>query len=412
MTACASAKEEIDAGTAYQDYLFWLDNLKTEMLKKGISQETLDKVYGEKDYYHAKPQAVLHDRKQPEFVFTSADYLNRLVCKERAEQAAVKYKEQKALLRKIEQKYAVPGEYLIAFWGAETNFGTTFGGYNVFDALTEMSYDKRRAKFFTNELYNALKILQEQKFDPAKMQSSWAGAMGNFQFMPSTYNKYAIDFNSNGKIDIWDEFDDAAASAANYLTAIGWEKTIPWGWKVELPWNFDYSLSGRDKKHPISFWKNKGLKPQGGWGKVKDEVLSAVVTPEGSRGQAYLVTDNFHKIMQWNRSENYALAIGLLSDYALGKNAWRKISHNSSHRLKSEDVKKVQQFINKQGWAKLDEDGTLGSKTKEAIKLLQKKALLPQDGYPSAVLLSKIADYNPQKGFAIPLPERKLHKAK
>ncbi len=412
LSSCVSAKENVKNESAYQDYLVWLDNLKSEMLKKGIRQETLDKVYGENDFYHEKPQAVLHDRKQPEFVFTSADYLNRLVCKERAEQAAVKYKENKALLQKVAQQYALPAEYLIAFWGAETNFGTTFGGYNVFDALTEMSYDKRRAKFFTNELYNALKILQEQKFEPAKMQSSWAGAMGNFQFMPTTYNKYAVDFNANGKIDIWDEFDDAAASAANYLTAIGWEKDIPWGWQVELPWNFDYALSGRDKKQSIAFWKQKGVQPKDGWGKIKDDVLSAVVTPEGARGEAYLVTDNFHKIMQWNRSENYALAIGLLADYAKGKKAWRKIKHNSEHKLKSDDVKKVQQFINQRGLAKLDEDGTLGSKTKEAIKVLQKEAMLPQDGYPSAVLLDKIANYNPQTGFTVPIPERKLHKPK
>lgn len=412
LTACASAKDNLNDTKDYQDYLTWLDNLKNEMLKKGIKQETIAKVYGENDYYHEKPQAVSHDRKQPEFVFTSADYLNRLVCKERAQLAHRKYQELKPVLQKITKKYALPAEYIIAFWGAETNFGTTFGGYNVFDALTEMSYDQRRSKFFKNELYNALKILEEQQFEVAKMQSSWAGAMGNFQFMPTTYNKYAIDFNGNGKIDIWDEFDDAAASAANYLTSIGWNKNIPWGWKVELPWNFDYSLSGRNKKKPFAEWQKMGLKPQGEWQNISPTTPVSVVTPEGLNGQAYLVTDNFHIIMQWNRSENYALAIGLLADYAKNGKKWQKISHQSPHKLKSKDVKKVQQFINRQGWAKLDEDGALGSKTKEAIKRLQKEALLPQDGYPSARLIDKIDNYDPEIGLGIPLPAKKLHNPK
>lgn len=412
LTACASTSDKFRDEKAYQDYLVWLDGLKKEMVERGIKQETIDKVYGENDFYHEKPVAVAKDRKQLEFVLISTEYLNRIVSKKRAEQARAKYLEYKPLFEKIEGKFNLPAEYIVAFWGAETNFGSNFGGYNVIDALTELSYDKRRSDFFKKELYNALKIIETQDMDYTKMKGSWAGAMGHFQFMPSTFNNYAVDFNEDGVIDIWDSFDDAAASAANYLTSIGWRKDIPWGWEVKLPWNFDYHLSGRNKFKTLGEWKKSGvLRKDGKNFDVKDEEKTAVITPEGGKGEAFLVTENFANIMHWNRSENYALAIGLLSDYALSGKKWHQRSLNMP-KVKVDDVKKVQAFINKIKLAELEEDGQLGSKTKEAIKLLQKKALLVPDGYPDKKLLQKIDSYNPKTGFAIPVPERKLHKQK
>ncbi len=412
LTACAATKTEVKDEKAYQNYLVWLEDLKKDMVQRGISQETIDAVYGENDFYHERPQAVAKDRKQLEFVLTSTEYLNRVVSKTRAEQVRLKYLELKPVLERIEKQYNLPAEYVVAFWGAETNFGSNFGGYNVIDALTEMSYDKRRSEFFKKELFNALKIIEDQHIDYKKMRGSWAGAMGHFQFMPSTYNKYAVDFDGDGVIDIWDNFEDAAASASNYLSSIGWNKNIPWGWKVKLPWNFDYHLSGRSKMKPIAEWKKMGIVGANGKNiNAKDEDVAAVLTPEGAKGEAFLVTENFAKIMQWNRSENYALAIGLLSDYALSGAKWQQ-RNLTMPKVKTEDVKKVQAFINKTGLAKLDEDGQLGSKTKEAIKLLQKKALLVPDGYPDKKLLQKIDNYDSAIGFAIPVPKRKLHKQK
>ena len=413
VAACASTKDNaIKDKKAYQDYLVWLGDLKKEMVQKGIKQETIDKVYGENDFYHEKPQAVLKDRKQAEFVMVSSEYLDRVACKKRAEQARAKYLELKKILDKVEAKYNLPAEYIVAFWGAETNFGSNFGGYNVIDALTEMSYDKRRSDFFKKELFNALKIVEDQNIEYQKMRGSWAGAMGHFQFMPSTYNNYAVDFDGDGIADIWDSFDDAAASAANYLTAIGWNKNFPWGWEVNLPWNFNYKVSGRDKFRTIHEWKKIGvtLKYDKDF-KVADTTKAAIVTPEGKKGRAYLVTENFAKIMQWNRSENYALAIGLLADYTLSGRKWHSQSADNP-KLKTDDVKRVQAFINKIGFARLEEDGQLGTKTKEAIKLLQKRALLVPDGYPDSRLLAKIESYEKGSGFAIPVPERKLHKSK
>ena len=409
LTACASANVTSEAP---EEYLVWLDDLKKEMIEKGISKKTIKKVYAQ-DYYHPAPVAVKKDRKQLEFILTSNDYLNRVVNKIRVEKGQKYYRDLLPVLNKIEAKYNLPAEYVVAFWGVETNFGTNFGGHNVIDALTEMSYDKRRPKFFRKELYNALKIIDDWDVDFTKMQGSWAGAMGHFQFMPSTFNAYAVDFNEDGKIDIWSDFEDAAGSAANYLTTIGWNKQIPWGMQVKLPWNFDYSLTGRNKNLSVEFWNKAGVRTIGGKKiSLAKDLKVSIITPEGKNGRAYLITDNFYKIMHWNRSENYALAIGVFADYIKSGKKWQKIPDLGSEKIKISDVLKIQSFINKMGWSKLDEDGQLGTNTKKAIQQVQKKAKLTQDGYPDYQLLRKINNYNKNVGFAVPVPTRKLHKQK
>ncbi len=405
-SACASvAPIDVD-----NDFQVWVSNLKIEMHKKGISQETLDKVYAKMDY-QPNSKVIKQDRKQLEFVLTSTEYINRLVVKSRVEKGQQYYQELKPLFQPIEDKYGVPSNYLIAFWGMETNFGGNFGGYNVIEALTTLSYDKRRPQFFKSELYQALKIIDTWEIDYTQMQGSWAGAMGHFQFMPSTFNRYAVDANQDGKIDIWHSFEDAAASAANYLSSIGWKKDEPWGTRVSLPWDFDFSQTGRGKKKSIKEWKKIGLRTVDNKElKLQDTLMGSVLVPEGQKGQAYLVFDNFQKIMMWNRSENYALSVGILADYIKSQEKWHPLKESTALRLKTDDVLKIQSFVNKLGWFKLKEDGDFGSKTREAVKKIQKEAHMPQDGYPDYRLLQKINHYDKEIGFAVPVPERKLHK--
>ncbi len=392
------------------EYLNWLEDLKKEMEDKGISRRTLDTVYAQ-DFYHPAPEVVKIDRRQIEFALTSADYINRVVTAGRVKQGRQYYRELQPLLKQIEARYGVPGNYLIAFWGVETNFGSNFGGYNTIDALTTLSYDTRRPKFFRGQLYEALKIIDTWNIDYTRMQGSWAGAMGHFQFMPSTFNAYAVDFNNDGQIDIWHSFEDAAASAANYLSSIGWKADQPWGMEVSLPWNFDFSQTGRSNKKTVARWRRLGVKTADRQDiSLNRELQGAIIIPEGKKGQAYLVFDNFDKIMQWNRSENYALAIGLLSDYIVSDQPWKAVYQHPAVRLKTDDIIQIQSLINKLGWFRLDEDGQLGSKTREAVKQVQKAARLPADGYPDYRFLQKIRNYNPEIGFAVPVPERKLHK--
>ena len=406
LMGCAHASD-----SAPKEYLCWLDNLKEEMISKGISEDTINNIYGNNNFYKPNHEVVKIDRKQTEFVLTSTQYLNRIVNLKRVAQAREKYKQNYELLKPISDKYGVPVHYLVSFWGVETNFGASFGGYSTIEVLTTLSYDKRRSNFFKNELYNALKIIDNNHIDYKKMQGSWAGAMGHFQFMPSTFNAYAVDYNKDGMIDIWNTFPDAAASAANYLSSIGWKKDEPWGVEVTLPWNFNYANSGRNNLKTVKEWKKLGVKAkQGNKIAVKDDVKAAVLLPDGRMGRAYLVFSNFNKIMQWNRSENYALAVGILADYIKGKHNWQALKNHSSQRLKTDDIITIQSFINRIGEFKLEEDGQLGRKTKEAVRAVQKQAHLPQDGYPDTKLLNKIKNYNPEIGFAIPVPDRKLHK--
>lgn len=407
-SACASTAKN----GAPQEYLTWLDGLKKEMAERGISQKTLDEVYKE-NYYKPNPEIVKIDRKQTEFVLTSTAYLNRVVSKTRVETAQKKYKELYPILKPISDKYGVQPQYIIAFWGVETNFGQNFGGYDVIEALTTLSYDNRRPKFFKEELYQALKIIDKWQIDHTKMQGSWAGAMGNFQFMPSTFNAYAVDYNGDNQIDIWYSFEDAAASAANYLSKIGWDKNNEWGQEVTLPWNFDFKNSGRNVKKTIKAWKKLGIKAVKGQKLPQNQKLMAsIIAPEGKKGKAYLVLNNYNKIMTWNRSGNYALAVGILADYVKSGKKWQKFQENPALRLKTDDILEIQTFINNLGWFddKLDEDGMLGAKTRAAIKEVQKKANMTQDGYPDAVLLDRIKQYDADIGFAIPVPPKKLHK--
>ncbi len=398
------------AGTSQQDYDSWLNQLKKEMHEKGISNKTLDKVYA-KNYYPSTQKIVKIDRKQNEFVLTTSEYINRVVNPQRVKTAQEKYKEYYPKLRKISKQYGVQPQYIVAFWAVETNFGQNFGGYNVFETLTVLSYDNRRPKFFKQELYNALLIADKQNIDIEKMESSWAGAMGNFQFMPSTYNRYAVDYNKDGKIDIWGSFDDAAASAANYLSNIGWDKNAKWGEEVIVPWSFDFSQTGYKKMKKISEWKKLGVRRANNKNlQYANNISASLIAPEGKKGKIYLVLNNFDNIMQWNRSENYALSIGILADYIQSGKKYQKQADSLNNRLETKDVVLLQKFINEHNYSKqkLSEDGILGSKTKEAIKKIQKEAHLVQDGYPDAVLMSLIKNYDTTIGFKIPVPDKKL----
>ena len=407
----AAEKEETTPPKAWMDFL---GNLKKEMLAKGISQKTLDKAYGENTYYHPKPAVVAQDKKQVEFVLTSREYINKLVSETRVEKARKEYKRLQKKYKKIEDEYQVPLNYLVSFWAVETNFGQNKGKYHLIDGLTNLSYNNRRAKFFKSELYNVLKIMDKYDLKNEKMLGSWAGAMGHFQFMPSTYNAYAIDYDGDGVIDIWDSFDDAIASAANYLHDLGWKPDEPWGQAVELPWDFDYTLAGYKTRKTVEEWEKLGVKALGGKELTLNKALKAsIILPDGRKSQPYLILGNFRRIMIWNRSENYALAVSILADYIASDKKYQPLSGKGQYAVTSDDVLKIQKFINKVLHLHLKEDGKFGPKTKEAVKKLQKKARMHQDGYPDYTLIKKIDNYDSKLGFHVPVqPKKKIKSAK
>lgn len=385
----------------------WLENLKIEMIEKGISKNTINKAY-KNDYFHEIKDVVIQDKKQAEFILTSDAYINKLVNNDRVKKARKHYLELKPKYENISKQYGVPLNFLIAFWAIETHFGYNKGKYHLIDGLTNLSYKNRRSDFFKKELYNALQIMDTYNLDGDKIMGSWAGAMGHFQFMPSTYNAYAVDYDGDGVADIWDCFDDAIASAANYLSKLGWKANEPWGQEIILPWNFDFQNIGAKKYKTVKEWKKLGIiGAEGRSIKLPDEASATITLPDGRRGRAYITLSNFRRIMIWNRSTNYALAVSIMADYIASNSEYKPLNEKNYYKLTDEDILLVQRFANRILKTNLKEDGKYGKKTALAVKQLQKKWKLAQDGMPDYLLLNKIKKFKSWADFRVPPQPKK-----
>ena len=300
------------SNTKAEDFNTWLDKLKTEAKRQGISQKTLDSsLIGIKPI----PRVIELDRKQPEFTLTFAEYLKRVVPDRRIRIGKSKLKEHEELLKEISFKYGVQSRYIVALWGIETDFGRITGGFPVISSLATLAYDGRRSKFFRRELLLALKIVDGGHILAKDMVGSWAGAMGQNQFMPSSFHAYAVDYDKDGSKDIWKTLPDIFASIANYLSKSGWRADQTWGRPVSLPGNFSRKFLGRKVKKPLGEWQQLGVRKLSGQDLPKRNLLSSIIRPEkGQIGPAFLIYNNYEVILKWNRSNYFATAVGTLSD--------------------------------------------------------------------------------------------------
>ncbi len=256
------------------------------------------------------PRVVELDRKQPEFTLTLGEYLGRVVSAARVERGRRLLRENAPLLAEISRKYKVQPRFIVALWGIESNFGDHEGGFWVPSALASLAYEGRRGKYFTKELLYALQIIAEGHITPKRMRGSWAGAMGQVQFMPSTFINYAVDFDGDRKADLWGSKADALASAANYLSSIGWNNNLTWGREVRTS-----GLKGfKGKRKTLKEWGELGLTNPDGSPIPVLGLSAELLLPKESDGRAFLVYDNFKKILNWNRSNFFAVAVGKLSD--------------------------------------------------------------------------------------------------
>ena len=298
--------------TNAEEFSTWLDKLKTEAKLQGISQKTIDSsLMGIKPI----PRVIQLDRKQPEFTLTFADYLKRVVSDRRIRIGKSKLKKHKELLGEISSKYGVQSRYIVALWGIETDFGRITGGFPVISSLATLAYDGRRSKFFRKELLLALKIIDGGHILAKDMIGSWAGAMGQNQFMPSSFHAYAVDYDKDGSKDIWRTLPDIFASIANYLSKSGWRSDQTWGRAVSLPNKFPRKFLGRKLKKPLSEWQKLGVRKLLGQDLPKRNLLSSIIRPEkGQIGPAFAIYKNYDVILKWNRSNYFATAVGILSD--------------------------------------------------------------------------------------------------
>jgi membrane-bound lytic murein transglycosylase B len=300
--------------------------------------------------------------------------------------------ENRALLEKVAEEYGVQPRFLVSFWGLESNFGEHTGGYQVIAALATLAHEGRRHDFFRAQLFDALKILDEGHIGVAEMTGSWAGAMGQLQFIPSTFVNFAVDYDGDGQRDIWRSLPDIFASAANYLSQEGWRGDRNWGRQVALPPDFDYSLASLAVKYPLSEWATTyGLRDvDGGPLPVVDGMEAALVLPAGYRGPAFLVYENFETILIWNRSILYAVSVGHLADRIDGAPALSAEALPDEQPLSLKAIEEMQALLNERGYDAGKPDGMVGPQTREALRAFQLAQGLPADGYPTLDVIERL----------------------
>jgi len=366
----------------------WLVELRQEASQKGVSKATLDAtLIGLKPI----PRVIELDRRQPEFTWTFREYMTKLVNGVRVKKGKRKLAENKKLLNEIGQKYGINPRYLVSFWGLETDFGRLAEGYfPTIAALATLAHDGRRSAFFRAQLFAALKIIDEGHITPARLKGSWAGAMGHFQFIPTTFLAYAQDYDGDGKKDIWGNQGDAYASAANYLTKSGWKDGETWGREVKLPAGFDFNLSTKKIKKTLAEWQSLGVRRLDGRALPTVDLKASVITPAGAKGPAFLVYGNFRTIMVWNRSTFYAIAVGHLADRFVGLPRLSSLGPKGDKGLTHEEGRALQKRLSALGFDPGGTDGVVGPKSREAIRNFQRKAGLIPDGYPSPALLARV----------------------
>ncbi|MEM7651868.1 MAG: lytic murein transglycosylase [Pseudomonadota bacterium] len=290
----------------------WLEALRGEAISKGISPSILDQAL---TGITPIPRVIELDRSQPEFKQTFMQYLTKRVSQTRIDRGIKEFAANRALLEEVGQRYGVQPRFIVSLWGMETNYGSYMGKFSVIQSLATLAYDGRRSTFFRKELLNALQILDEGHIAPGDMEGSWAGAMGQSQFMPSSFLQLAVDYNGDGRRDIWGTKADVFASIANYLSRYKWNPGETWGRRVLLPQGFDRSLVGLKSKRDLSVWQSLGVRRLDGSSLPFVTIDASIVTPEKTDPSiAYLAYGNFDRIMKWNRSTYFAVAVGTLAD--------------------------------------------------------------------------------------------------
>ncbi len=293
------------------DFNTWLSAFKIEARNSGISQATIDAALMN---IAPLPKVIELDRKQPEKKMTFAQYKKNVVNQQRIHRGRQLMAEHAEELKWVERQYGVPPQYVVALWGVETSFGANTGGFKVIDSLATLAWEGRRAEFFKSELLKALRIIDQGHISAAAMKGSWAGAMGQNQFMPSSFFNFAVDADGDGHIDIWNTRLDVFASTANYLAKSGWKHSERWGRRVRVPQGFPESLVGPKTIKPLSYWSQLGVTNMNGSPLPVENMNASIVAPDGLSSETYIVYGNYQTIMSWNRSTYFATSVGLIAD--------------------------------------------------------------------------------------------------
>ncbi len=388
--AVAIAVSFADSAKAQDDFGTWLSGLRAEARGQGISDRTLDAALSD---IIPIPRVIELDRDQPEFTETFWTYLGKRVNQRRIERGRALLKRHAGLLQRIQAQYGVQAKFLVSFWGLETNFGEYMGSFPVIGSLATLAHDPRRSDFFRAELLDALRIVDAGHVTPAAMNGSWAGAMGQPQFMPSTFVRHAVDDDGDGRRDIWNSLPDVFASAANFLQRSGWQRGETWGREVTLPAGFDFDLSGLKRRRSLADWQRLGVRRADGSDlPIVEGMQASLILPGGYRGPAFLVYQNFRTIMVWNRSILYAIAVGHLADRLVGLGPLAAKAPADDRPLSRTQVVEIQTALAALGFQPGEPDGVVGPMTRDAIKDYQRQISQPADGYADHRLWQRLSN--------------------
>ncbi len=340
--------------------------------------------------YSPIPQVMELTRKQPEFSQTVQAYIDRRVTDAQARKGQSMRQEWAQTLAGAQQRFGVQPEIVLAIWGMETNFGGYMGGNNTIHALATLTQNGYRESFFRKELLTALRIVSDGHVSPNAMVGSWAGAMGHTQFMPSSFMSYAVDYNGDGRKDIWNSVPDALGSTANYLKSFSWRPGETWGYEVKLPQGFDFATARSMDRAPLSQWQRMGITRVSGRDFPRAGDVARLYMPAGARGPVFLLLPNFDVIKRYNNSDSYALAVGHLADRILGGGSFATPWPAGDYALNQAQRTELQRLLGRAGYDVGTPDGVVGPKTRAAVLAYQQRAGLPADGHVSGLLLERL----------------------
>jgi membrane-bound lytic murein transglycosylase B len=388
-TIILAATTAITAGPALaqNDFQACLQNIRSDAIQQGVPVSVIDTSFRG---LTPDQKVVDLDSRQPEFTLTYGKYVGSAVNADRIAKGQQKMAQYRGLLDALEREYGVPPQYLISFWGMETNYGTFMGDFQALRSVATLACMTKRVAFFSGETIAALKILANNHMTSQQMRGSWAGAMGNMQFMPSTFVKWAVDRDGNGKIDIWTSMPDAFASAANFLRGIGFKPGLPAADEVVLTANFPLEQADMSVEKPVRAWAALGVKRAGGAALPASDEPASIILPAGWRGPAFILYPNFKAVMNWNRSTLYALAVTLLAQQIAGGPAAMQQPPTDDEPLSRDTVIGLQTRLARLGFYTEETDGLLGPKTRSAVRMFQKQIGLPADGHPTPALVARL----------------------
>ncbi len=375
-----------DTTSTDERFAQWIANFRDTARAAGIDEATL---HAGLDGVRLRPRAVEQDRTQPEFTRALWDYLEAIISPQRIAAGQQKLAQFQQEADAASTRYGVPGPILMAVWGLESNYGSNYGDVPVFDALATLGFEGRREAWARSELLAALKILQRHDIEKDRMIGSWAGAMGQTQFMPSSYLAYAVDADGDGRRDIWGSMADVLASTANFLARSGWRADEAWGAEVQLPAGFDPARADPGLRQTSAQWAEEGVRT------MDDTPLptladAAILQPAGVRGPAFLVGRNYRTILRYNNSTSYALTVCLLAQRIAGGASVQASWPRDLRALSRSEVQALQTALNRKGFESGKPDGQMGPATRSALQQYQRSIGLPADGFPTADLLTRL----------------------